>query len=115
MVQEDKTLDIVWNKTLVDGSISSKSKVPLKNGVHVASVIPARFFSYESSSTAQVSGVVFLKLAEAEGRRRLAIGLMILLHMHMIICYYWSSCVAKCCWCWRAGICICYGSSAREE
>jgi len=41
MVQEEKTLDIVWDKTLVDGSISSKSKVALKNGVHVASVIPA--------------------------------------------------------------------------
>ncbi len=55
MVQEEKTLDIVWDKTLVDGSssisISSKSKVALKNGVHVASVIPASFFSYDKSST----------------------------------------------------------------
>ncbi len=73
MVQEDKTLDIVSDKTLVDGSISSKSKVALKNGVHVASVIPASFFSYDKSSTAQVSGVVFLKLAESRRRRSLAL------------------------------------------
>ena len=73
MVQEDKdkTLDIVLGKTLVDVTISSKSKVAIKNGVHVASVIPASFFSYDKSSTAQVSGVVFLKLAE--GRRLLAV------------------------------------------
>ncbi len=74
MVQEeDKALDIVWDKTLVDGSISSKSKVVIKNGVHVASAIPASFFSYDKSSTAQVSGVVFLKLAES--RRRLAMDI----------------------------------------
>ena len=64
-------LDIVWDKTLVDGSISSKSKVAIKNGVHVASVIPASFFSYDKSSTAQVSGVVYLKLQGS--RRRLAV------------------------------------------
>ena len=71
MVQEDETLSIVWDKDLVDGSISSKSKVALKNGVHVASVIPASFFSYDKPSTAQVSGVVFLKLSGS--RRRLAV------------------------------------------
>jgi len=71
MVQGDTTLDIVSDNGLVDGSISSKSKVATQNGVHVASVIPASFFSYESSGTAEVSGVVFLKLSGS--RRRLAV------------------------------------------
>ena len=71
MTQDENTLSIVFNQGLVDGSISSKSKVATQNGVHVASVIPASFFSYESSSTATVSGVVFLKLSGS--RRRLAV------------------------------------------
>ena len=37
------------------------------------SFLLASFFSYDKSSTAQVSGVVFLKLAES--RRRLAMGI----------------------------------------
>ena len=46
MVQEEKILNIVWGKTLVDTSISSKWKVALKNGIgiHVASVVPASFY-----------------------------------------------------------------------
>ena len=64
-------MNIVQKKDLVDDSISSKSKVPLENGVHVATVIPSSFFSYETSTSAQVSGVVFLKLAGS--RRRLAV------------------------------------------
>ena len=71
MTQDENTLSIVFNQGLVDGSISSKSKVATQNGVHVASVIPASFFSYESSSIATVSGVVFLKLSGS--RRRLAV------------------------------------------
>ena len=71
MTQGENTLNIVSNKRLNDDSISSKTKVTNQNGVHVASVIPASFFSYESSSTATVSGVVFLKLSGS--RRRLAI------------------------------------------
>lgn len=71
MDQGDKTLDIVSNKDLVDSSISSKSKVPGKNGVHVASVIPNRFFSYDGPSTAEVSGVIYLKLKGSS--RRLAV------------------------------------------
>mmetsp|Transcript_26341 Transcript_26341/g.37611 ORF Transcript_26341/g.37611 Transcript_26341/m.37611 type:complete len:233 (-) Transcript_26341:126-824(-) len=68
MEQGDKTLDIVSNKDLIDRSISSKSKVPGKNGVHVASVIPNRFFSYDSPSTAEVSGVIYLKLKGSSRR-----------------------------------------------
>ncbi len=64
-------MNIVQVKDLIHDSISSKSKVPLENGVHVATVIPTSFFSYEASTSAQVSGVVFLKLAGS--RRRLAV------------------------------------------
>ena len=65
------TLSIVSNKVLVDGSISSKTTRADDSGVHVASVIPASFFSYASSGTAEVSGVVFLKLKGSS--RRLAV------------------------------------------
>ena len=71
MVQGTMTLNIVQEKKLVDNSISSKSKVQLMNGVHVASIIPASFFSYEGDTADEVSGVVFLKLNES--RRRLAV------------------------------------------
>ncbi len=64
------TLNIVSNQGLVDGSISSKSSRASGSGVHIASIIPASFFSYDSSTTAKVSGVVFLKLSGS--RRRLA-------------------------------------------
>ncbi len=71
MVQDGTTLDIVSDSGLVDRSISFKTTRADNSGVHVASVIPASFFSYESSTTAQVSGVVFLKLSGS--RRRLAV------------------------------------------
>ena len=71
MVQGTLTLNIVQEKKLVDGTISSKSEVQLKNGVHVASVVPASFFSYKDDTTGEVSGVVYLKLKES--RRRLAV------------------------------------------
>ena len=66
------TLNIVIpNDGLVDKSISSMSMLAGRVGVHVASVIPAAFFSYEEETTAEVSGVVYLKLAGS--RRRLAV------------------------------------------
>ncbi len=68
MVQGNNTLNIVSSgSSLVDGSISYKTTRADGSGVHVASVIPASFFSYESSGTAEVFGVVFLKLS---GSRR---------------------------------------------
>eukprot|EP00984_Skeletonema_dohrnii_P027940 scaffold17685_cov67-Skeletonema_dohrnii-CCMP3373.AAC.1 len=71
MTQEENTLDIVQAKELKDGTISSMSSVKPKNGVHVATVIPASFFSYNEATFAQVSGVVYLKLQGS--RRRLAV------------------------------------------
>mmetsp|Transcript_8926 Transcript_8926/g.13793 ORF Transcript_8926/g.13793 Transcript_8926/m.13793 type:complete len:365 (-) Transcript_8926:94-1188(-) len=78
MVQGDgknkETLIIVSGKDLEDSSISSKTKVPGKNGVHVASVIPNRFFSYDGPSTAEVSGVIYLKLKGSSRRLALEIA-----------------------------------------
>eukprot|EP00984_Skeletonema_dohrnii_P024732 scaffold13860_cov106-Skeletonema_dohrnii-CCMP3373.AAC.4 len=71
MTQGEKTLDIVQAKELKDLSISSISYVKPKNGVHVATVIPATFFSYDEATSAQVSGVLYLKLQGS--RRRLAV------------------------------------------
>jgi surface protein len=69
------TLNIViTNDGLVDKSISSMSMLAGRVGVHVASVIPAAFFSYEGDTTAEVSGVVYLKLAGS--RRRLAVEIV---------------------------------------
>ncbi len=74
-VQGTLTLNIVQEKKLVDGTISSKSEVQPKNGVYVASVVPASasFFSYVNDTTGEVSGVVYLKLKVKESRRRLAV------------------------------------------
>ena len=74
MVQGDEELIIVSGKDLVDIEISSKTKVPAKNGVHVASVIPNRFFSYDGPSTAEVSGVIYLKLKGSSRRLALEIA-----------------------------------------
>mmetsp|Transcript_17228 Transcript_17228/g.24377 ORF Transcript_17228/g.24377 Transcript_17228/m.24377 type:complete len:551 (-) Transcript_17228:144-1796(-) len=73
VTQDGSEFVIVQNGGLVDSTISSKTKVTQENGMHVASVIPATFFSYESNTIAEVSGVVFLKLANS--RRRLAVEL----------------------------------------
>ena len=54
-----------------DSSISSMTMVPANNGVHVATIIPSAFFSYSSTSTAVVTGVVRLKLVGT--RRELAV------------------------------------------
>eukprot|EP00984_Skeletonema_dohrnii_P011168 scaffold4432_cov108-Skeletonema_dohrnii-CCMP3373.AAC.1 len=53
MTQGENTLDIVRAEQLVDGTISSMSSVKSKNGVHVATVIPASFFSYNEATSAQ--------------------------------------------------------------
>jgi len=75
MVQGDEELIIVSpGEGLEDSSISSKSKVLAKNGVHVASVIPNRFFSYDGPSTAKVSGVIYLKLKGSSRRLALEIA-----------------------------------------
>jgi len=71
MIQGEKTLEIVQAKELKDLSISSISYVKPKNGVHVATIIPATFFSYDEATSAQVSGVLYLKLQGS--RRRLAV------------------------------------------
>ena len=75
MVQGDNILNIVSSGSgLVDGDISSKTTRADESGVRVASIIPASFFSYENSGTAEVSGVVFLKLSGSGSRRRLAVA-----------------------------------------
>jgi len=80
MTQEDdinsnsNELVIVQARDLVDDTISSMSYVRPKNGVHVATVIPASFFSYNGDSIAQLSGVVYLKLQGS--RRRLAVEIV---------------------------------------
>lgn len=76
MVQEkqdgsERTFVIVNVDGLGDSSISAKTKLPDESVVHVASIIPADFFSYESTTSAKINGVVFLKLAGS--RRRLAV------------------------------------------
>ena len=57
--------------TLEDTKLSSTELVPDKNGAHVASIIPSKFFSYSGTSTAAVTGVVYLKLVGT--RRQLAV------------------------------------------
>ncbi len=71
MKQGINTLKIVLDKKLEDNSISSLTTRADDSGVHVASVIPASFFRYDSTGTATVSGVIYLKLKGS--RRRLAV------------------------------------------
>eukprot|EP00984_Skeletonema_dohrnii_P009110 scaffold3446_cov88-Skeletonema_dohrnii-CCMP3373.AAC.1 len=71
MTQDGNEFVIVQDGALRDATISSKTKVALQNGMHIATVIPAGFFSYDSNTAAQVDGVVYLKLANS--RRRLAV------------------------------------------
>jgi hypothetical protein len=71
MTQGSEELIIVETNQLQDSAISSMTLVPAKNGVHVASVIPSKFFSYSGTSNAVVTGMVYLKLAGS--RRRLAV------------------------------------------
>jgi len=82
-------LVIVDKATLQDSTISSKTKVPAKNGVHVASVIPSKFFSYSATSSAKVTGVVYLKLKGS--RRRLAVDVeMIAGHPKVLLSQFFS-------------------------
>ncbi len=69
----ERAFVIVNPDGLEDSSISSKTKLPDESVVHVASIIPADFFSYESETSAKINGVVFLKLAGS--RRRLAVDM----------------------------------------
>jgi len=69
MTQGTEELVIVKKNTLEDSSISSMTMVSTKNGVHVDSVIPSRFFSYDGVSAATITGSVYIKLS---GSRRLA-------------------------------------------
>ena len=62
---------IIDADTIQDAKLSSTQLVPAKNGAHVASVIPSKFFSYSGTSTAAVSGIVYLKLVGT--RRKLAV------------------------------------------
>ncbi len=71
ITQDDTEFVIVKNGDLRDKTISSKTKVTQENGMHVASIIPPDFFSYDRNTNAQVAGVVYLKLANS--RRRLAV------------------------------------------
>jgi hypothetical protein len=82
MTQGAEELVIVETNDLQDSAISSMTMVPAKNGVHVASVIPSRFFSYTGTSNAVVTGVVYLKLAGS--RRRLAVNFVAnpMVHAH---------------------------------
>lgn len=68
MTQGTQDMRIVEGGNLQDPAISSMTMVPEKNGVHVATVIPSRFFSYSGTSDAVVTGILFLKLP---GSRRL--------------------------------------------
>ena len=68
MTQGAQEMRIVEGGNLQDSAISSMTMVPAKNGVHVATVIPSRFFSYSGTSDAVVTGILFLKLP---GSRRL--------------------------------------------
>jgi hypothetical protein len=72
MTQGNEELLIVETNQLQDSAISSMTTVPAKNGIHVASVIPSRFFSYTGTSNAVVTGVVYLKLVGS--RRHLSVN-----------------------------------------
>lgn len=71
IAQGAETFVIIDADTIQDAKLSSTQLVPAKNGAHVASVIPSKFFSYSGTSTAAVSGIVYLKLVGT--RRKLAV------------------------------------------
>ena len=72
LTQGSKELKIYDGGNIQNAAITSGTAVPDKNGVHVASLIPTQFFSYDSTSTAQLSGLVYLQLP---GSRRLAVAI----------------------------------------
>eukprot|EP00986_Skeletonema_menzelii_P019432 scaffold28013_cov148-Skeletonema_menzelii.AAC.1 len=55
LTQGSKELKIYDGGNIQNAAITSGTAVPDKNGVHVASLIPTQFFSYDSTSTAQLS------------------------------------------------------------
>ena len=65
----EKEFVIVQGKSLLDSTLSSQTMVAAKNGIHLASMIPIKFFSYDSDSTAVVTGAVYLKFNSGNGRR----------------------------------------------
>lgn len=87
-VSDDMNIDFIQSLVLKQGSTelklidggnvqntaitSGENKVTAKNGVHVASLVPTQFFSYGSTSNAQLSGLVYLQLP---GSRRLAVAI----------------------------------------
>ena len=62
---------IINADAIVDAKLSSTELVPAKNGAHVASIIPSKFFSNSGATTAAVTGIVYLKLVGT--RRQLAV------------------------------------------
>jgi hypothetical protein len=62
---------IIDSDAIQDAKLSSTELVPAKNGAHVATIIPSKFFSYSEASTAAVTGIVYLKLVGT--RRQLAV------------------------------------------
>jgi hypothetical protein len=56
------SLIVVDGDTLQDPTISAKFIVPEHNGVAVAMLVPAAFWRYGGTSSASLSGTVFLRL-----------------------------------------------------
>ena len=72
LIQGADEMVIVETSNIQDPAISSMTMVPEKNGVHVASIIPSKFFSYTGTSDAVVTGVLFIKLTGS--RRHLSVS-----------------------------------------
>jgi len=70
LTQDSNELKLVDGSENQNDAITSETDVPDHNGVLVASIIPAQFFSYSSTTTAQMSGTVTLTLP---GSRRLSV------------------------------------------
>lgn len=70
LTQGSNELKLYDGSEIQNDAITSETEVPDHNGVLVSSIIPSQFFSYASSTTAQMSGKVNLRLP---GTRRLAV------------------------------------------
>lgn len=70
LTQDATELKLYDGGNIQNAAITSGTDVPAENGVHVASLIPTQFFSYDSASAATVTGLVYLQLP---GSRRLAV------------------------------------------
>ena len=71
VTQGSKVLNLYDGGDIQNVDITSETKVPTNNGVLVASRIPSEFFSYSGTSTATVTGMVYLQLPGS--MRRLAV------------------------------------------